>query len=603
MRTFQSNPLLKEKQAWVIIAWSVLVFFASAYNLNDFPPYHSDEYLYIQSAERMVATGDYLTPKSPINRRHDPRPEVQYKNRYNKPILTYWLMAGSIKAFGEHLAAARLFSAVFGALCVWVTFLWARRLFDGETAFFAALILPGFLLHFQIARLARPDMVLTFFILAALYFFTLGHQSEDGQRKNYLLSHLCASLGFLTKGPIALIFSWGPIILFLLLTGNRSRIRELRLGLGFLMVLGINLPWFLAMAALHGGHFLNHLWGVELAGRVTRWIGFQPYFLGALFRFYFPWSLFLISALILYSGLIPNLDSGGKDSPETKSFAERVKLRWKILYGNRAEPLIFCLIFMGLHILIFTLWGDEHMRYLAPLSPVLAILLGHFFSMHFNSESGMNRATLKAPLFLTLVSYPLIAIALSVILFIIQPVLQIPVSMILPPIFLLAGSGALIYFWRRKTKTMLVLLCVLQTGVITFYCGSALPFFNGSPMKKAAGTILDSGIANERIFLYKMNNDAPKLGMRTFRWVRSLSDPGLVRRLMDSPHKAYFVMRETDWAEEFADKKLTRLGTDVRFRAVKLKKFLPAIKEKGFADGIRYALSQKVMEKLVVLRN
>src|SRR5437899_7690898 len=59
-----------------------------------------DEPFYAQTAREMVATGDWMTPR------------IFGSPQFEKPILFYWLTAGSFEVFGESEFAARVPSAL-----------------------------------------------------------------------------------------------------------------------------------------------------------------------------------------------------------------------------------------------------------------------------------------------------------------------------------------------------------------------------------------------------------------------------------------------------------------------------------------------------------
>nr|MDA8086653.1 hypothetical protein [Nitrospiraceae bacterium] len=67
------------------IAAALLVAFLG---LGSFTLFDVDEAVFAQASKEMVASGNYITPT------------YDGQNRYDKPILIYWLMAASYKAFG-----------------------------------------------------------------------------------------------------------------------------------------------------------------------------------------------------------------------------------------------------------------------------------------------------------------------------------------------------------------------------------------------------------------------------------------------------------------------------------------------------------------------
>ena len=192
----QTQPLpdnLDNRRRLQLIVFTLLCFLAFTYNLGEVPPYHTDENFYVTSSRNMIELNDYITPM------------YHGKKRFAKPIFFYWLVAASYKTFGVSLFSARLVSALFGALCIPLVYLIARRIFDHKTAIISTLLLPGCYLHFQIARLAITDMALNFFILLVFYFFIRGFQDKSNKGISYCLSYACMGIGFMIKGPPAII--------------------------------------------------------------------------------------------------------------------------------------------------------------------------------------------------------------------------------------------------------------------------------------------------------------------------------------------------------------------------------------------------------------
>jgi len=242
-----------EKQ-WVF-CWLIFCFFALSYKLGGVPPYHSDENYYVESTRNMVESGDYLTPV------------YRDEKRFAKPILYYWLMSVSYKVFGVNLVSARLTSVFFGSLTIGLLYLVSGRLFSGRIALYSALILPATFLHFQISRWATTDIVMSFFILLALYYFVRSYQSGFKGKLDIYLFYLAMALGFMTKGPPAVIIPGAIAVLFLVAT--KSALSQLRMGQGLALILLINFPWFLTMYFLHGDEFKNHIIGAEVKGRLA----------------------------------------------------------------------------------------------------------------------------------------------------------------------------------------------------------------------------------------------------------------------------------------------------------------------------------------------
>jgi len=205
-----------------------------------------DEGRYAEVAREMIELDDWLVS------------HLWYQPHLDKPPLTYWSVAVSLWLFGRNEWAVRLPLALAGISGVWVSYLFGRALGGERVGVWSALILQSSLLYFVMARMLTTDMLLTQCIAWAVYCFWQSWRSLDadapmtGQReKTFFAWHLggwcMVALGFLTKGPIALVV---PILALtaLLICGRRDVARRrvlLRGAIGGLFLFGaVIAPWF-----------------------------------------------------------------------------------------------------------------------------------------------------------------------------------------------------------------------------------------------------------------------------------------------------------------------------------------------------------------------
>ena len=170
----------------------------------------SDEAFYAESAREMVESGDWLTP------------HFNYEQRFQKPVLYYWLTAILYLGTGPTEIAARFWAALSGVGLVLITAACARRWFDEDTALLAGAIAATSFGYFALARMALPDLPLAFLItlaIAATFAATLERSREP--RWILLVAAAAAALGFLTKGPLALVLP-ALVIVPVLLIERRS---------------------------------------------------------------------------------------------------------------------------------------------------------------------------------------------------------------------------------------------------------------------------------------------------------------------------------------------------------------------------------------------
>ena len=250
--------------------------------------FDKDEPKYLEAAYEMVKTGDYVTPY------------YNYEYRFDKPILTYWLIALGYKVFGVNEFGGRFFVSIFGVLTVLIFYLWIAKYKSEKFAFWSSLILLSLLDFIVMSSVAMPDVILTFFITATLVSFFEGHH-----RKNpnfHRLAFLFSGLATLTKGPVGFVLPAVAAVVYLTIR------RELKAGLrsipwfsGILIYLTVVLPWYAAVLEKHGYQFFKdfilfhnvHRFFGKIPGHPTSWW----YYFANYFWLYLPWVFFFPFAL------------------------------------------------------------------------------------------------------------------------------------------------------------------------------------------------------------------------------------------------------------------------------------------------------------------
>jgi 4-amino-4-deoxy-L-arabinose transferase-like glycosyltransferase len=255
-----------------------------------------DEGRYSEIAREMIETGNWLVP------------HFWHLPHLDKPPMTYWLVAVSMKLFGQNEWAVRLPLALAGISGVWAVWLLGCSIGGRRAGLWSALILQSSLLYFVMARMLTPDIFLTQFIAWAMYFFWRSWlvlpSTFNLQPSTFLRWHLAGwvaiALGFLTKGPIAVAI---PLVaLAALVIYRRKSFSQKKLLLGGLvgglaLFLVLAMPWFLAVFrqvpdAFHYMVFsqaAGHLFGTTIKNRP----GGPFYFFGILAIGLFPWTWLL----------------------------------------------------------------------------------------------------------------------------------------------------------------------------------------------------------------------------------------------------------------------------------------------------------------------
>lgn len=358
--------LTEKRRSGLLIAVTFLTFFAllGSRALNE-----PDEGRYAEIAREMVATGDWLVP------------QLWYVPHLDKPPMTYWLVAASMKVFGQNEWAVRLPLALAGISGVWATFLLGRAVNGRRTGWWSALILQSSLLYFAMARMLTTDLFLTVFTVWTVYFFWRSWQSLTGpdggvRRGGFFGWHLAGwtalAPGFLTKGPIALampMVAFGVLLLFRRRTIRGKKVLAAGLAAGFIWFILLAAPWYLLVFRREPGsaHYMifgqvaGHLLGTTIKNRN----GSPLYFFGIIAVGLLPWT-----------GLLGWLWR----RRHWRGLTEPAKDAWLALNAWA--------------IFTFTLFSLSHAKlpaYILPIFPALAILLAWRFFDEADGGTGAVR--------------------------------------------------------------------------------------------------------------------------------------------------------------------------------------------------------------------
>jgi 4-amino-4-deoxy-L-arabinose transferase-like glycosyltransferase len=275
---------------------------------------------------------------------------------FDKPALTYWLMALAFRAEGFHLAAARAVPAVAALGVLASTMGLGTLLFGRRSALFGAVVLSTSMAFVAFGRVAMSDMLLTFWSTLAVVLAVRAFR--DGSSTCVVLLGAVLGLGFLTKGPVAVLFP--GCALLLVLGQNRHRIgrwpkpKALVAALGLAILIGFS--WFAAVYLRLGWGPLQYFFlreNLERFAGETYDSGRSPFFyLVTYLAEGLPWSLFLPLAL----------------------------RRWRGARGQDREAQGLLLLWTGLMLVPLSLSRGKIDYYLLPLFPALSLLIGRFFA-------------------------------------------------------------------------------------------------------------------------------------------------------------------------------------------------------------------------------
>src|SRR5208337_4521510 len=134
----------------------IIALLLSFFRLGFITLFDVDEAVFSTATKEMVQTGNLITPT------------YNGEKRYDKPILFYWLMAASYKAFGINNFGARFPSALAASLLAVALFLFVKRTHGEKKAIYAAFSFVLSIYFLIYSHAAVTDMTLTLFISISL---------------------------------------------------------------------------------------------------------------------------------------------------------------------------------------------------------------------------------------------------------------------------------------------------------------------------------------------------------------------------------------------------------------------------------------------------
>ena len=312
--------------------------FLSLFRLGAPRLFDVDEAVFSEATREMVIGRDWITPT------------YNGENRYDKPILFYWLMAASYKVFGVDEFGARFPSACAAVLLICFLFLSVKRFGGGETAPYSALSAALSAYYLVYSRAAVTDMTLTLFITLSLFSFYRSSAEGPAGNRLYLYGfYLFSALAFLTKGLIGILFPFGIALVYSAVTGGLNGMRKVFSLKGVLLFIAVAAPWYLAEVMRNGREFIDQFFIKHHFRRYTDVIsghrGPVFYYLIVIVIGLFPWISFLPSGI-------------------------RSALKKKNQFH------LFAFVWLAFVFLFFSLSTTKLPNYILPAFPAAAVLIG-----------------------------------------------------------------------------------------------------------------------------------------------------------------------------------------------------------------------------------
>ncbi|MCA9409041.1 MAG: glycosyltransferase family 39 protein [Candidatus Omnitrophica bacterium] len=412
------------RQNWIFFAFIALSLFILTKSLGVHGlEFRDDEIFYFKSSQEMLSNHDLLNPT------------YFGENRFQKPILYYWLIIFSYKIFGVSWMAARLVAVVFGVMTVILTWDLARRLFDRQVAFLSAGVLMTIPLFFRHARNAVPDMPLNFFIVLAVWAGWRYLQEPKQLKFSFLFFTACA-FGFMIKGFTAFIIPVMTIGIYALVGKEIKILKQAKLPLGLLLAFLIISPWFIYMGVKHGQGYIQYMLGNETKYRllgasenssiILNWLKFlyhhTIFYIQVIFSYFAPWSLFVFMAFPLALIRIRNNHASAKSL-------------WLIIIWLSATIIFFSSLYFVIN------------HYMLAISTPFAILVSYFLMESIHGSRIIIMTKVKGQAFILLFLLTIAFLAYSFIKFFL-----VETAIWLLPIFIISYIIMFIIIVNKKTS-------------------------------------------------------------------------------------------------------------------------------------------------------
>ena len=323
------------------------------------PLMEPDEGRYSAIPSAMNASGDYVTPR------------LKAAVYFEKPPLAYWATALFFKLFGENEFSSRLFAALCAWGCILLTYRMGIFFHDARTGLFAAAILSTFLYHAAIGRINILDMPLAFFVCLATWcgfrYFALGPR-----RKVWLyLLYLFSALAFLAKGLIGIVFPFGIVLIWLIVSRNWRETFALFSPVGILLFAALAVPWLILVQRANPDFFRFFFIQEHLLRYATKMHDrYQPIY------FYLP---IVLAGTLPWCAYLPEAVRGIRLKPGTA------------LFGGDEKR--FLGVWIGVILVFFSLSSSKLIPYIAPVFLPIALIFGQIFRRYEDVTDALGDLT------------------------------------------------------------------------------------------------------------------------------------------------------------------------------------------------------------------
>lgn len=498
-----------------LIAVFIILFtgFLFLFNIGKRDLWAPDEPRYAQVSKEMRESGNFIVPH--LN--SAPYPD--------KPPLLFWLINIFSVPFGKITAvSSRLPSAFAGIGCCLAVFCLGRYLYQNtRIALLSALILATSSKFLWMAHRVAFDVLLTFFVVMALFCFNKGYTKQGKQGLHYTLFYVFMALGVLTKGPVGFILPFCVVLSYLVLKRDSGALRETKPWIGGVLFICMVFIW-VYLASIYGGkEYAHQILFKQNVGRFTNSFAHKRplyyYFINFPVNF-LPWSIFVPSiAMYLFSR----------------------KGREKV------QSVLLPLVWFSVVFIFFSCVSGKRDIYVLPLYPAASLLTawflnefivqfreGHFKLIGYFPCYMLCGVSLASGLFLPVVVYK-----------------YFPqyITSTIPFVIILLFGGFVMFRFVRAARIIPFLFVLVFVVFAIFNLGTlqAIPILN---QYKSAKEICDKANSvmkpGDKLAMYGFFGD-PYLFYTNRNYVEVLAELEALKRFLNSKERVFLFIQKKDF--------------------------------------------------------
>ena len=504
---------------------AVAVYFVA---LGSVAIWDANEAFYVETPREMLEAHDFLNPS------------FNYLPRFNKPVLSYWVVAGLYRIFGVSVAVQRFAIALCAMAIIACAYILARtamrdsgsgiqdegfriqdeglRIKDSTAALWAAAGLAAAPRLVMFARRIFIDIWITAFMSLTLVFFALSERHPERRRTYLALMYVAIGLGVLTKGPVAIALPGLSFACYLAVRRELRRVTEMMLPLGIVIIAVIVVPWYAALYHEHGWTYIRSFFISENIERFTSGVGVRQhrgpwFYLPVVLSDSFPWSVLLFAA--------------------AAAWKER----------TRTETLLWCWI--AAIVCFFSLSAGKQDLYIFPIVPAVAALGG------IAIERGLTDPRWRTWLTRTLAATgALLAIAGAAVLYLFDTagrIYALDGALVVGGLGLAGGILTLVLgLWRKPAPAAMTLLAAVIAVNWAFVIRVLPEFERYKPVPPFSRVLLDRLQPGDVVAHYKV--DLPSMVFYLRRHVDQYFDEAAFVKTLSSPGRVYAVISAADYA-------------------------------------------------------